>query len=162
MSVQEILDFHKTLVDWIENPRAWLVQANPVWGSTETINRIAIFDTREGAEKYVDRSRLPEEMSPEERRTKDGYTRSFRPDSLLWNYNPDEYFSRMIVPAIPWHDYSSVTQNPEPPSGLCPSISALDELDDISTKHPRYGKDFDVGRGGPYTNMDDEKPEKPL
>src|SRR3972149_1986325 len=98
MSVQELFDFQQYLLSWLKNPSAWLLQANPVWGSTETVNRIAIFDTKEKAEEYVRASELNPEISTEDRRTPEGFVRTYRPDSLLWDYNPAAFMEPMIVP----------------------------------------------------------------
>lgn len=168
MSVQELFDFQEnTLKDWIVNPRAWLLQANPVWGSHETVNRIALFDTKEAAEAYLKASELPEAAHPDAHKTADGYSRTFRPDSLLWDYNKSAWDMRMVVPAIPWHRYDGVARNPAPPSG--PIVNGPKEwsprgvpLQGVpATDHPRYGRDFDQGYGGPYNNMDGALPGNP-
>lgn len=173
MSIQEMRDVGaqmKQIVDgWVANPKAWVLQANPVWGRSETVNRIALFDTKEQAEAYLEASKLPEGLTPAERTTKDEYNRSFRSDSLLWDYNPTAWDMPMIHGAIPWHNYDGdictppVTQNPPlPPPKTVEEIKAM--LWSIGlrapTDHPRYGKDFDVGYGGPRTNMDGVTPTR--
>jgi hypothetical protein len=104
MSVQELLDYQKGLLEWLMNPKAWILQANPVWGRYETMNRIALFDTKDMARAYLEASLLPE-LGPDESRekykTSDGYCRSFRPDSLLWDYNSE---NATIGPAVPWRE----------------------------------------------------------
>lgn len=171
MSVQELFDFQKgELLDWVRNPRAWVLRANPVWGRTETRNRIAIFDTHEMAKAYFEASKLPElgpGESHEKYKTNDGYYRSFRPDSLLWDYNPDEYGGPLFEPAFPWFAYEGVTMNPTPPSGPILngpkewSPSGLPNLKDFSTNKPQYGRDYDQGFGGPHSNMDHVLPDPP-
>jgi len=155
MSVQELHQFMEVLRDWVMNPRAWLLQANPVWGSTETVNRIAIFDTKEGAEAYIEASKLQKTDDPETNRTDDGYARTFRPDSLLWDYNPRAYEAPMVIPAVPWIYYGEILENPPPPQGPAPVIQ------NYRTDHPRYGQDYDVGLGGPYTGMNHRTPDRP-
>ena len=156
MSVEELFAFQEeVLIDWIRAPRAWLLQANPVWGSWETVNWIAIFDTKEQAEAYRNASKLPEPLKPEDNRTEDGYFRTYRPDSLLFDYNHDET-RPMIVAAVPWLRYDEVQRNPAPPTGPAPA------LNNRTSEHlKRYGVDFDRGSGGPYTNMDGVVPEPP-
>jgi hypothetical protein len=155
MSVQELFDFQEHLKTWIENPRAWVLLANPVWGSAETVNRIALFDTREQAEAYGRASELPKPAYPDDHKTKDGYYRTFRPDSLLWDYNPTAYHGPMIQPATPWLRYDGVVRNPVPPSGAAPDLAPY------KTEHARYGVDYDRGLGGPYSNMDHAAPGAP-
>ena len=169
MEMHEVANQIKQICDgWFANPKAWLLQANPVWGSTETVNRIALFDTKEQAEAYLEASKLPEALTHDERTTKDGYHRSFRSDSLLWDYNPTAYERPMVVPAVPWHKYdgdmfsSAVSQNPLPP--LPKTVEELRAmLFSIGlrapTEHAQYGKDFDRGYGGQRTNMDGESPQ---
>lgn len=155
MSVQELFNFQEVLKDWVRNPRAWLLQANPVWGSTETVNRIALFDTKEQAEAYVKASELPKSEDPDANKTDDGYWRTYRPDSLLFDYNPTAWDMSMIVPAIPWRDYAGVERNPLPPAGPPPQLKRTSE------HIPRYGRDYDYGLGGPYSNQDHKLPEPP-
>lgn len=155
MSVQELFDLQERLKTWLEPPRAWVLLANPVWGSTETVNKIALFDTREQAEAYGRASELPKPANPDDHKTKDSYYRTFRPDSLLWDYNPTAHDGHMIQPAIPWFRYDGVIQNPVPPSGPVPDLSLY------KTEHVRYGVDYDRGLGGPYSNMDHATPEIP-
>jgi len=167
MSIAEMDEWQReylALIDrWTADPKAWLLEANPVWGSSETVNRIALFDTKEQAEAYLEASKIPEALTHEERTTKDGYSRSFRSDSLLWDYNPTAWDRPMVHPAIAWHKYDGdictppVTQNPLPPlPKTTEEIKAM--LWSIGlrapTDHPRYGKDFDAGYGGPRSNMD--------
>jgi len=167
VSVQELFDFQKNVLSmWATQPKAWILKANPVWGRWETMNQIAIFDTREKAEAYVAASALPGNLEPEKRTTKDRYVRTFRPDSLLWDYN-SETTRPMIYPAFPWYDFSELRQNPEPPSGSV--VGGPREwsphgipVDVPPTTHPKYGRDYDQGFGGSRTNMDNEVPEAPL
>lgn len=154
-------------MDWVRNPRAWLLRANPVWGSFETVNKIALFDTREAAEAYVETSKLPKAEHPDAYKTDDGYWRTFRPDSLLWDYNEQAGGGPMVMPAVPWHRYDDVHRNPAPPSGpftgapkeWSPRGPALKGIP--ATEHPKYGRDYDAGFGGPYTDMDGALPGGP-
>jgi hypothetical protein len=158
MSVQELFDFQvDVLRDWLRNPRAWLLRANPVWGSHETVNQIALFDTKEQAEAYVKASELPKPLNPDDNRTDDGYWRTYRPDSLLFDYNAQAWDGPMVVPAIPWHDYDGVQKNRTPPTGPAPALNTR-----TSAHISRYGHDYDVGLGGPYSNENQRLPEPPL
>lgn len=160
MSVQELFDDQDKLEEILrrhsQHPQAWAIRANPVWGSAETVNLIAIFDTEEAAQAYWDASLLPKNLKPEECKTPDGIYRSFRPDSLLWDYNPHCFMgSEPVAPADPAFPYrpQGVQVNPAPPSGQIP------EVDGMKLNKGRYGRDFDQGRGGPYTDMSGAKPE---
>ena len=149
------MDFRAQLVDWMRNPRAWVLRANPVWGRSETVNQIALFDTKEAAEEYLEKSKLPEDWTSEQRATPDKYCRTFRPDSLLWDYNPDAFFDLpMVIGMIPWHIYENLEHNPAPPTGPIPPV------DGMKPAPAQYGKDYDVGFGGPRTNMDQVRPER--
>ena len=168
MSVQDVLLFQEQVLrDWIRNPRAWVLLANPVWGSSETVNRIALFDTKEEAEAYLEASKLPESEDPEAYLTKDGYYRTFRPDSFLWDYNPSAHGRPMVIPMIPWQGYEGVQRNPPRPSG--PILNGPKEwsprgippLKNLATNHPRYGRDYDEGFGAPYSDMNGALPEPP-
>lgn len=168
MSIQQLFDFQQQVMqDWVQNPRAWLLQANPVWGRWETVNRIALFDTKEQAESYIEASRLPEVDDPKKHTTKDGYVRTFRPDSLLWDYNI-EMTRPMVVGMVPWFDYFDVVnRNPVPPSGHVQggprewSPHGIPEIPEVKTHHPKYGRDYDQGFGGPRTDMDHVVPQAP-
>lgn len=167
MSVEDLFRFQEELKDWVRNPRAWCIMANPVWGRTETVNRIALFDTKEAAEAYWKASLLPEVPDKSVYKTDDGILRSFRPDSLLWDYNDHIYSGPSFMPAIPWREYDGVQRNPAPPSG--PILNGpkewaprgIQNLSDFSTNPPQYGKDFDQGFGGPRSNMDHVLPSPP-
>ena len=168
MSVEELFRFQEDVLrDWVARPRAWLIMANPVWGSTETVNRIAIFDTKEAAEAYWKAALLPEVKDKSVYLTDDRILRSFRPDSLLWDYNDHTYSSPAVVPAIPWRDYAGVTRNPSPPAGPIANgpkewgPRGVGNLSDFSTNPPRYGKDFDQGFGGPRSDMNHVLPSSP-
>lgn len=167
MSVEELLQFQNvTLKEWATHPRAWFIFANPVWGRYETVNRIALFDTKEAAEAYLRASALPPSEDPDLYKTNDGYQRSFRPDSLLWDYNLNEGRGH-ISPALPWHHFEGVTANPTPPAGPILngpkewSPRGIPNLSEFSTDHPRYGRDYDQGFGGPHTNMNHVVPGAP-
>jgi len=170
MSVQELFDlqgdFKAKLGEWMAHPKAWLLQANPVWGSWETCNMIALFDTREQAKAYLEASMLPKVDDPERHETKDGYGRSFRPDSLLWDYNLEIGSRPMIVPADPLISYDRVRWNPLPPSGEIAgdprewSPRGILQALDLETKLPKYGRDFDQGFS-PKSNMDHVVPQAP-
>ena len=159
MGLSEFFAFQEQLIKKLrEEPMAWLLQANPVWGSWETCNRIALFDTKAAAERYIESSqlpKLPEGADPEIYKTEDGYYRSFRPDSLLWNYNMEIGERPMIVPAIPWREYDGIQQNPLPLTGPPPAVKGF------YTDHPKYGRDYDVGFGGPYTDANRVLPGVP-
>lgn len=157
MSVQEFFDFQQgVLLDWLRNPRAWILQANPVWGRFETVNRIALFDTLQQAEAYLAASKLPEAAVPGVNTTADGYSRTYRPDSLLFDYNGEAGGRPMIIPAIPWHDYQGVLQNPLPPTGPVPDLKSRD-----SSHLPKYGVDYDQGFGGPHSDKNGVVPQPP-
>lgn len=143
-----------------EEPLAWILAANPVWGRAESINVVAIFDTREEATEYERASRLKPDDDKFYIRTDDGIIRKYRSDSLLYDYNPagplwqtSDGVESMLVPARPAPDIGSIVQNPLPPTGECPVLTNL--------RKPRYGKDYDQGFGPPpggYIDTDGVKP----
>jgi hypothetical protein len=158
MGMHEFFEFQKVLLQQASNPLAWLLRANPVWGRYEDVNRIALFDTKEAAERYLEAAvlpKLPEGADRDIYKTADGYWRSFRPDSLLWDYNLEETDRQMIVPAIPWYSYDGIPWNPLPLLGPAPDIHQY------FTNHARYGRDYDVGFGGPRTDVSAEVPAHP-
>ena len=152
--------FQSVLGDYQNNPRAWIIRANPVWGSAETVNSIAIFDTKEQAEAYWNQSLLPEdEKGNRHQKTPDGIGRSFRPDSLLWDYNPEAWIGvETISPLLPGCDTESVEENPAPPTGDVPEMKGYKPLP------PRYGVDYEVGQGPEngesFVNKNDAKPQR--
>ena len=151
--ISDVFATQETLMDFIRNPRAWVLLANPVWGRTETRNMIALFDSKEAAQAYVDGSKLPEGIPDEDRKTPDGIFRSFRPDSLLWDYNPEFSGESDIRPMLPWIGYDGLMSNPAAPSGSIPMV------DGAKLDRPKYGRDYDVGYGGPRSDVDDVRPE---
>lgn len=153
MSVEELFEAQEELKTWAnpDTARAWLLRANPVWGRCEDVNDVALFDTREQAKAYIEASQLPEELRGE---TEDGIYRSHRPDSLLYDYNIELHCAGpKVIPAVPWNLYEDVTRNPEPPSGAFEGWPQLDK--------PRYGRDCDVGMGGPRTDTSGVVPKMP-
>jgi hypothetical protein len=154
MSVEAVRKLRGSLREFQQEVRdsasAVVMPANPVWGACETVNAIAAFDTEEAARAYERLSRLPETV-----RTPDGITRTYRPDSLLYDYNPphgEEAAHRVpwLVKMVPWVDYGDIRENPAPPVGPVPEMRTYDG--------PRYGRDYDVGYGGPYSDMNHVKP----
>jgi hypothetical protein len=123
--------------------------ANPVWGRTEDTNLVAVFDTEEQARAYIAASKL-------EKPSVDAggkYVRAFRPDSLLWDYNPMAFINGRdpndLVWGItnPFADIEGAEQSPPAPEGPCPPLSRV-------TEHGQYGRDYDVGAGPPREIMD--------
>jgi hypothetical protein len=151
INLQATLQRHEDEIRTLLNttpPLAWVIVANPVWGRAEDLNCIAVFDTRELAIAYEAASRLKQpDMGPDGK-----IYRTYRSDSLLWDYNPEGVHQRrgpefMIVPAglrLPVADFS---HNPAPPSGDDPPLLPLNK--------PRYGEDYDVGRGPGETGYTD-------
>lgn len=101
-------------------PRAWLLVANCIFARAEDFDPLAIFDTREQAEAYEKAARLFPKTSDgsDGVRTRDGMFRRYRPDSLLWNYNPDIMIGQesMAVPVWAVMGVGNLPENPEPPS----------------------------------------------
>lgn len=154
MSIQTLRTFHQQIKAVEDSgPHAFIIVANPVWGRCESENLIAIFDTKEMADAYMAASRLPEPVV-----TEDKIRRIFRPDSLLYDFNPhrggfNDNDNQIVVPLNNATFFWQCTENPTPPSGPVPPMRLLD--------HPQYGKDYDVGFGGPITNTDHEVPKIP-
>ncbi len=137
MSVQAFLEHQRKIIDLAAAaPSCWAIVANSVHARAEQKAIVAVFDTPELAEAYVEASLLPDDMPPEERRIDDRY-RSFRPDSLLWDYNVG--FEHLVVelksPLVAitmeggWNGFNGPPppQNPAPPYGpLPPGVFARD------------------------------------
>lgn len=62
--------------------KAWVLVANSVFGNAAEHTPIALFDSSADAERYSEQCRYVYPHHPI-----DGYYRSFRPDSLLFDYN---------------------------------------------------------------------------
>jgi hypothetical protein len=138
---QEIQALHEQILDVQERferePEAWCVVSNPVWGRSEDMNPVALFDTKELATAYIEASLLPEQvMVPDGQRT---ITRSYRPDSVLWNYNHTNGTVVVVFPPLIGVPVS-LPENPAPPSGPLPDTEAFPKL-----VHPKYGVDYGEG-----------------
>jgi hypothetical protein len=131
VSVQAFLDHQRLVRELLEaTPSCWGIVANSVHARAEDETLLAVFDTAEQAEAYIEASRLPTDWSYEQRNVQ-GRIRSFRPDSLLWDFNNTRGISSStgIVVAINnvlidfngngW-DRAPVAINPSPPSGPMP------------------------------------------
>ena len=132
MSVFEYLAQAQSIKSMIAAlPECWLIIANGVYQRAEDYAIIAVFDTMAQAEAYVDASVLP----PEYMGILVGrYSRSFRPDSLLWNCNPLLYTrvptaSRysIVHRLTGLENISSFPANPVPPVGPVPPDVFADE-----------------------------------
>lgn len=135
MSIEQLLEIQQVLE---REPLAFILVANSVWGRNEDAELVALFDTLEQAQAYEKACRLPEPIVQLIYRRVDTLTeigverhdypmsRSYRPDSLLWDFNPPfdhgqgptcgiyvPTFSRAPV----GFDYAGCPKNPEPPSG---------------------------------------------
>jgi hypothetical protein len=124
MSVHEYLTQAQTIRSMIDVlPECWLIVANGVYQRAEEYTVIAVFDTMAQAENYVDASTLPPEYMGI---NVHGYYRAFRPDSLLWDYNPTLYTGvptdsrHAIVHRLRGLVDLSVPTNPIPPTGPVP------------------------------------------
>lgn len=126
MSVAEFLARQAEVFS--DPPECWVIVANSVHGKAENFDIVAAFDTKELAETYVRTSLLPADWDNERRHVQERF-RSFRPDSLLWNYNNDVW----LHGAAPESDLLIVRRvrsltirlddapiNPTPPAGEMP------------------------------------------
>ena len=132
MSVYEYLAQAQAIKSMIAAlPECWLVIANGVYQRAEGYTIVAVFDTMAQAEAYVDASVLPPEYTGI---YIGGYSRSFRPDSLLWNCNPTLYrqvrtasHHSIVHRLTGLEDISSFPANPIPPVGPVPPDFFADE-----------------------------------
>lgn len=115
------MDSVRAILDGYFLAPAIVLVANSVWGRAENVTAIAVFDSRQMAEAYELASRLPAGRNEDDR------WRTYRPDSLLWDYNMGTYFrglgsnpKGMFHPALPWVDLSSLPRNPPPPASIPP------------------------------------------
>jgi hypothetical protein len=91
-----------------ECPTCWVVVARPIKRGAEVV--VAAFDTEEMARTYVAAARAPEP------RMVDGFWRTFRFGTLLWDYNPNlstELVRPLMSPTFNWPD--GIPVNPLPP-----------------------------------------------
>lgn len=112
----------QAFLDHLDNtPSAWVLVANSVWERAENVTTIALFDEYADVLAYVAASRLPEGVSTKGHRT---IHRSFRPDSLLWDFNAEPEPELHVL----WAAHAAANRmpvrhlpiNPTPPTGsLC-------------------------------------------
>jgi len=121
VSVQEFLAFQDRIyAELLNPPECWFLLAN-TFGRAEANDVVALFDTEELCKAYVEASKLPEgwfaDIAGGSPRL-DGFFRSYRPDSLLWDYNP--LYEGMVWPVrirnILDRGHAGLPANPAPPS----------------------------------------------
>ena len=100
-----------------QNPlyEAWMLTANSVFGRAENRTPIALFDSSADAERYIEQCRYVYPQRPI-----DGYYRSFRPDSLLFDYNRDADALKLTLEhAIRFQSFRirQLPHNPAVPTG---------------------------------------------
>lgn len=116
MSVVDFLAFQKRIFDEVlAPPECWLLLANAAGTEGNTV--VALFDTRAQAETYLTVSTLPAHDTYYDSHSR---RRWYRPDSVLWNFNP------MLGTPIPVQQartrdvfergYGHLPVNPAPPS----------------------------------------------
>ena len=141
MTVMDVLAMRQQLEAFMQTNTAMVLFANPVYGRCETHYPIAAFDTIELMFEYLKAAALPLVEDIERYRTTDGVVRSWRPDSLLWDYNGGSDFLRMGESLflhselmVPWNRYTSpeftfggpeIPYNPTPPSGPVPHFQTV-------------------------------------
>ena len=123
MSVAEHLARWKEIAELIRTcPPCWGIYANSVHARAESMTIVALFDTQEQAQAYIDASRIPGSRVAIQQRF-----RSFLPDSLLWDYNgigPGDCDVISLTQNNPFARGLSPI-NPPPPSG---DLTRLREL----------------------------------
>ena len=135
MTIAEFKKKQREIDEIIANPPlAWVLVSNPVYGRAEDYSYIALFDTKELLEAYYQASLLPEPKSCGR------YHRSFRSDSLLYDFNKDTMGrgdDKHAVRAQLLSITKNLPENPTPPSGPIPEMKP--------TSNPQYGVDYGVG-----------------
>lgn len=132
MSVREYLTRQVQVFENI--PECWVIIANSVHVNAEAVTSVAVFDTRAQAEAYVRASLLPADWTADRKLIQSRH-RSFRPDSLLWEYN-DTVWLAEDTHGRHYNDDSEISLvrrvrnlllniqscavNPDPPSGPIP------------------------------------------
>jgi len=112
------------------------IVANGVWAEAEHLAIVAIFDNRELLAAYVVASAL---TGPHEHVAGDPYTRSFRKDSYLYNFNRKLEVGKMpvLLPLALAARIETIPLNPLPPSGAvssdCSSFRGLTIKDKYSS-----------------------------
>jgi hypothetical protein len=101
----------------------WAIVANGTWAHAEHEAIVALFDSEELAQAYLIASRLPPELRGR-KEPNDHIHRSFRKDSLLWEFNDSsrkDFCSANVFPLAPFAPPHIVAQlhllpiNPLPP-----------------------------------------------
>lgn len=113
----------------MSNNTAVVLLGNPVMSRYETRVPVAAFDNIELLKTYLNSSALPDVPNAHNLYRRDGVFRSWRPDSILWDYNGGLSFQVKgrwdemdVVPMCPWMDYGFIPHNPSPPTGLIPDF----------------------------------------
>lgn len=110
----------------------WCLVANSMHHHAEHEGIVALFDTKELAEDYLAKSKMPE------RRLVNGMSHTFRPDSYLWNFNEssqDNYGSvgvkKMpnLVPPFVANGLGELPMNPAPPLGDYQTVDVSSRFD---------------------------------
>lgn len=107
------------------SPEIWAIVCNPMHDKAEVVRCVAVFDTAAQANEYVRQSRLPVKV-----RTADGMIRTFRPDSLLFDYNHEhwDHGDLIVWPVVNAVFAWDCAENPAPPAGPVPVMEGSETL----------------------------------
>lgn len=130
MSAQDFLAFQQRIrTELLNPPECWVLLAN-TFGRAEDNDAVALFDTKELGDAYVEASKLPENwaagVAPRVPSI-DGFFRTYRPDSLLWDFNPlyqGMVYRVRLMDTLRGYDHLPI--NPEPPNR--PVVEIVEEL----------------------------------
>ena len=118
MSVERLMELSKLFDECHEKPEAWLIRARPLDQQPTVLLPIALFDTKEQAEAYIQSVRLPAPVT-----RADGVKLFFLRESALGlvdyiDKSGTIHGHSAVIPAFPENDYGDVPQNPVPPSHI--------------------------------------------
>lgn len=129
MTIADVLAMRQQLEAFMANNTAVMLLANPVMSRYETRVPVAAFDNLGLLEAYLKSSALPAIPNAHNVYRRDGVFRSWRPDSVLWDYNGGLSFQTVgrwndldVAPMCPWVNYGYIPFNPVPPTGLIPDF----------------------------------------
>lgn len=141
MSIEVFNEQQRIIIDILNSgTQAWVLALNNMGSSRiEVTQNVAMFSTKLLAQGYLDACALPQTIKVGR------YDHSYRPDSILWRYNPSwNYDYQGILPCTPWTDYDGLPQDPAPPEGSWDIPEGEGELSEAAKKLMREWKESGV------------------
>jgi predicted phosphohydrolase len=120
MTIESFKQQQQMLQDMLNSgPQMWALYLNDMRSSKiEYTTLIAVFDTPELGQAYIDAQRLPDNKNisvtgeDSYRGSEWTWVHAYRPGPLWWFNPPFSYADQGVVAARPWIDYSGASENP--------------------------------------------------